>query len=278
MSRTLSKKQRSKVKQKNKNRKIKKTEVMDAKGIRKKKWKNVISYRTFVKMKIVGIVLIPIVYFIYSPLLIVVMVYYISLYYFAYLAERSMNKSIIKSRQIKIPKFDSGLAAFLVVIALLGSISGLAQGGRFGRFANTWWSRTTRTLQNIGSLLTGNRIFFGDGRSMRFGSGTPPAGFIPNREGFGNIPPPENMGSGRPPMNLDIGNLPIEFMFSQILSTTLTILVFTVFGMGILSLWMTHVKVRKFNQDIYDVIPEGEISILSDDEMEKIVSFGEDEI
>ena len=278
MSRRLSKKQIAEVKKKNKLKKIKKTEIMDDKGIRKKRWKIVISYRTFVKMKIIGIASIPIVYFIYSKFLIFVMLYYVSLFYFALLAERSMNKSIIKSRQIKIPKFDSGIAAFLVIIAVLGSSFGIAQGGRFGRFANTWWTRTVRAFENIGTLLTGNRIFFGDARMMRFGSGTRPPGFIPNREGLGNMPTPPNMGSGRPPMNLSFDNLPIEFMFSQILSTTATVLVFTVFVFGILSLWMTHRKVKKFNKDIYDSLPEGELTILSDEQMEKIVSFGELEI
>jgi hypothetical protein len=274
MGKRLSKIKKTDQKKKKQHRKIKRTESMDAKGIRKKKWNIVISYQTYFKMKVIGIILIPIVYFVYSPFLILVMGYYVSLYYFAILAERSMNKSIIKSRQIKLPKYDSGLAAFLIFISLFGSIFGLAQSGKIGRLSNTLWIKVGKSLETVGSLMTGLRVFFGTGRIIKFGMGNPPDGFVRKGGNMGDFDRTPRMGSGRPLVNLSLDNLPIEFMFSQILSTTATILIFSVMGMGIISLWMTHKKVNKFNKDIYEVYMSGEIKMLSDVVLNKIVDFG----
>jgi hypothetical protein len=185
------------------------------------------------------------------------------------------NKSIIKSRQIKLPKFDSGLALFLVVIGLFGSLFGMTQGGKVGQIANTFFLKLSRTFEVIGTLMTGTRILFGGGRIVKFGMGTPPEGFIPKSGVIGTVNRQPKMGSGRPMMDLSIDNLPIEFMFSQILSTTTTILVFTVMVLGIISLWYTHKKVIQFNRDDYEVFLSGEIKMLTESALHKIVNFGE---
>ncbi|QWB96301.1 hypothetical protein KHQ89_02375 [Mycoplasmatota bacterium] len=252
---------------------------MDAKGISRKKWKFTYSPNRFIKIKAILILLIPLVYMLYSPLLFIVMLLYVGLFYLAIGTERSMNKSVIKSNHIKIPKYDSAIALLLVVIALLGSIFGVSN-GRIGRFSNTIWSKITTSMTNFGSLLTGQRTLFGSNRGFGFGTAPkPPDGFVANAselsENMGDMP---RGGGGRPDFDIDITNIPIEFMFSQILSTVQTALIFLVVGVGIFSLWITYKKMKKFEIEINEIVLDGDIHLITDEHIDKIISFGEDEI
>jgi hypothetical protein len=278
MGRRLTKKQKAYKKKQKKAKKIRKLEAMDAKGLSRKKWKFTYSPQRFLKIKAIAIILIPIVYIVYSPLLVVVMFLYMSLFYFAIGTERSMNKSVIKSNHIKIPKYDSAIALLLVVIGFLGSIFGVSN-GRIGRFSNTFWSKVSTSMTNFGSLLTGNRKLFGNQRGFGFGTAPkPPEGFVANASEFSDTlkgAPPA--GGGRPDFDVDISNIPIEFMFSQILSTVQTVLIFSVVGIGIFSLWMTYRKMKKFELEINEIVLDGDIEMITDDEIDKIISFGVDE-
>jgi len=278
MGQRLTKKKKAQQKKLKKARKVRKLEKMDSEGISRKKWKFTYSPDKFIKIKIGLIILIPIVYLLYSPLLVVVMLLYIGLFYLAIATERKMNKSVIKSNHIKIPKFDSAIALLLVVIALLGSIFGVSN-GRVGRFSNTLWSKITTSLSNFGSLLTGQRALIGRKLSFLFGTApTPPDGFIASSSEFqnqmGDMPPG---GGGRPDFNLDITNIPIEFMFSQILSTVQTALVFAVVGVGIFSILMTRKKMKKFEIAINELVLDADIKLISDQDIDKIISFGQPE-
>ena len=278
MGQRLTKKKKAQQKKLKKARKVRKLEKMDSEGISRKKWKFTYSPDKFIKIKIGLIILIPIVYLLYSPLLVVVMLLYIGLFYLAIATERKMNKSVIKSNHIKIPKFDSAIALLLVVIALLGSIFGVSN-GRVGRFSNTLWSKITTSLSNFGSLLTGQRALIGRKLSFLFGTApTPPDGFIASSSEFqnqmGDMPPG---GGGRPDFNLDITNIPIEFMFSQILSTVQTALVFAVVGVGIFSILMTRKKMKKFEIAINELVLDADIKLISNQDIDKIISFGQPE-
>ncbi|MFA6801398.1 MAG: hypothetical protein WCR19_04765 [Acholeplasmataceae bacterium] len=278
MGQRLTKKKKAQQKKLKKARKVRKLEKMDSEGISRKKWKFTYSPDKFIKIKIGLIILIPIVYLLYSPLLVVVMLLYIGLFYLAIATERKMNKSVIKSNHIKIPKFDSAIALLLVVIALLGSIFGVSN-GRVGRFSNTLWSKITTSLSNFGSLLTGQRALIGGKLSFLFGTApTPPDGFIASSSEFqnqmGDMPPG---GGGRPDFNLDITNIPIEFMFSQILSTVQTALVFAVVGVGIFSILMTRKKMKKFEIAINELVLDADIKLISNQDIDKIISFGQPE-
>ena len=275
MSKKLTKKQRARKKQQKKEKHVKKLERLDDQGINRKKWKFTYTPKRFIIVKSILIGLIPILYFIYSPLLVIVMVAYIGLFYLAIATERHMNKSVIKSNHIKIPKFDSAIALLVVVISLLGSIFGVSN-GRVGRFSNTVWMKFTTSLRNFGSLLTGKRALIGGSRDFGFGTRPePPEGFIPDGEAFNEMMGP--MQGGRPDMDIDFSDLPIEFMFSQILSTVQTTLVFAVVVIGLLSLWLTNKKIKKFNIEINEFVIDGHINLISDEDIEKILAFGENE-
>jgi len=276
MGQRLTKRQKIQKKETKKARKIRKIESMDARGISRKKWKFTYSPGKFIKIKAVLIALIPIAYFIYSPLLVVVMILYVGLFFLAIGTERTMNKSVIKSNHIKIPKYDSAIALLLVTIALLGSIFGVSD-GRHGKFANTFLSKISTSLSNFGSLLTGKRALIGGAPGFGFGTApTPPDGFVANASEFqdmmGDMP---SGGGGKPDFNLDISNIPIEFMFSQILSTVQTALVFAVAGIGIASLLFTIKKMKKFEEIINDLTLDGDIKLIEDKDIESIISFGE---
>lgn len=276
MAGKYSKKQIKRKKQVRKVRKIRKYESQDARGISRKKWKFTYTQKKFIWVKSILLVLIPITYFLYSPLLVVVFICYIGLFFLAIGTERHMNKSVIKSNHIKIPKFDSALALILVVISLFGAIFGVSQ-GRIGRFSNTLWSKFINSVKNFGSLLTGQRQIFGRLRLFSFGTmPKPPDGFIARPEDFhemhGDMPP---MGGGRPDFEFDLNQIPIEFMFSQILSTILTVMIFMIFGIGILSLFLTIKKIKKFEIAINEPILDSAIMALSDKELDRILSFGE---
>jgi hypothetical protein len=278
MGQRLTKRQIAQKKKQKKARKIRQLENMDAKGISRKKWKFTYSPQKFIKIKAILIVFIPIVYMVYSPLLFIVMLLYAGLFYLAIGTERSMNKSVIKSNHIKIPKYDSAIALLLVVVAFLGSIFGVSN-GRVGRFSNTVWSKITTSMTNFGSLLTGRRTLFGNSRGFGFGTAPkPPEGFVANASEFsdnmGSMPPG---GGGRPDFDIDITNIPIEFMFSQILSTVQTALIFLVVGVGVFSLWMTYKKMKKFEIEINDIVMDGDIHMITDEHIDKIISFGQDE-
>ncbi len=280
MGQRLTKKQRTAKKVKNKAKKVRRMEVQDAKGISRKKFSFVIKPKTFFIMKIVGIVAIPVSYFVYSPILILVMIYFVVLFFVAIGCEHSLNKSVIKSNHIKIPKFDSAIALVLICIAIFGS-SFTMSSGPVGMFANTMSMRISRAVKDMGSLLTGERSIFRSGpggdHRMQFGTMDKPEGFIPDGEAFlnefGGMPP--QPGGRMPDFELSMDDIPIEFMFSQLLSTVTTVLIIAVGVSAAISLYYTIKKIKRFNLEQNEVIIDGAIILLEDQEIERILDFGE---
>jgi hypothetical protein len=281
MGHKLSKKQKKVLKDKHRRKKIKKLESQDARGISRKKYKLVIKSKTFFIMKIIGIVSIPLAYFLYSPLLILVMIYFVALYFAAVGCEHSLNKSVIKSNHIKIPKYDSAIALLLVCVTIFGSVFS-ASSGPVGMFQNTIGSKIKNAIKNFGSLLTGFRSIFGMSRDFGFGPMDKPEGFVPDKaafeERFGS-----EMGGPRPggrPMDFEMSmdDIPIEFMFSQILSTAITIMIFMVMVLGIISLYHTYRKIKKFNVEQNTLIVENSINVLTNEEYERLFDFGSEEV
>lgn len=277
MAGKLSKRQRRELKEKHKRKRIKKLESQDARGISRKKYNFVVEPKTFLIMKIVGIVLIPLVYFFFSTMLAFVMIYFIVLYFLAIGCEHSLNKSVIKSNHIKIPKYDSAIAMLLLCVSVFAGIFNVST-APVGRFANTMSSQLWTSIKNIGSLLTGVRNLFSPVPNFNFGPMDKPEGFIPDgdafREEFGG-----QMGGpgGRPNIDFSMDDIPIEFMFSQILSTAVTVMVFAVMVLGIISLYTTWKKIKKFETEMNTVIIEKSLGLLTDDEIADIVDFGDTE-
>lgn len=277
MSRKLSKKQRAQVKRKNKDRKNKTLEKLDAKGISHKKHKFVLNIKVIFILKLILLPLIVISFFFFSTLLAYIMIAYVGLFYVAIGCEHNLNKSVLKSNHIMIPKYDSAVALILVLIATIGAIFGVSQ-GRIGSFENTFWTKLTTSMKNFGTLLTGQRSLFGPAKIFGFGVRERPEGFIPNKDAFNEMAGEMPHMGGRPNFDINMDDIPIEFMFSQILSTVNTFLIFAVVGLGVISLIVTRKKIQKFNHDVGELLIDGEISMLSKEEIENIISYGEIEM
>lgn len=245
-----------------KRKKQREMEKQDAQGISRKKYNRTMDFNVYAIIKGVLIVLIPVMYFLYSPALIFVMLAYVALYYLAILAERGMNKSVIKANHIHIPKFDSALALFVIVIAFAGTILSLASvahgpqfGGDEGNVFGGIMVTIERTLKNFGSLLTGERSLL----TFGFGTKSPPS------------------GGGHGPKSFSLDDLPLEYLISIILSTVCTVLLCLIIILGIFSLALTFYKRWKFSKMMNEVIYDSELRIFSDEELDEILSFGEDE-
>ncbi|MFA5006679.1 MAG: hypothetical protein WC509_04350 [Candidatus Izemoplasmatales bacterium] len=274
MGRALSKFQK---KERSRQHKAAIKERLDAAGISRRKFRLVISPKAFFVMKGVGILLIPIAYFVYSPLLALVMAYFVALFFAAIGCEHALNKSVIRSNHVKIPKADSAVALLLLSASLFASASGIRSGG-VGRFANTLSRKIASALTDFGSLQTGMRTVFSAVRDFRFGAMERPEGFIPNKEAFmdriGSMPP-GGMPGGIPDFEVSIDAIPIEFMFSQVFSTVATVLIAIVAVLAAASLFTTVRKIRRFEQDQSETIVDGEIRMLSDEELAHVFAFGE---
>ncbi|MFH0993531.1 MAG: hypothetical protein V1761_04185 [bacterium] len=236
-----------------------------------------VSPKKFIIMKAIGIVLIPVTYFVYSPFLGFIMAYFVVLFFLAIGCEHSLNKSVIRSNHIKIPKYDSAIALLLLSASFFKSAFSASSGG-IGRFANTLMQKITSALTNFGSLQTGFRSVFGKTQVFRFGPMDKPEGFIPDREAFmdqiGSMPPGGRPG-GVPDFEVSMDAIPIEFMFSQVYSTIATVLIVMVGVFGAISLIHTIHKIRKFEIEQNEVIVDGEIKMLSEADLTAIMSFGD---
>lgn len=255
-----------------KKKKIKNMEKEDAQGVSRKRYKRTLSFETFAILKGVVLALIPVMFFLYSPALVLVMAAYVALAYAAILTERGMNKSVIKANHIHIPKADSAIAAVIIVIALVGAVIGAVSvsrppmlknfsssdmenfAGNAGSFrVGGFFMRIKQVLSNFGSLLTGKRS-------------------ISNGLGFGTQSPP---GGGHGGFSFD--DLPLQYLFSLILSIVSTVLICLVFLLGCYSLLSAYLKRRKFSKMMNEVIYDGEIKLLSDEELDEILSFGDEQ-
>ncbi len=245
-----------------KRKKIREMEKQDAAGISRKRHQRTMDFALYAFLKGVLLAALPLVYFLYSPALIFVMLAYAALAYGAILTERGMNKSVIRANHIHIPKFDSVLAAVIVIIAYIGAVIGLFSVSHAPKFAagdadmafGGVLMNIRRALMNLGSLLTGERSV------LSFG--------------FGAVSPPPGGAPGAPSLE----DLPLEYLFSLVLSVLNTVLLCLVLLFGIFSLCYTLVKRRKFAKIMNEVILDGALKILSEEELEEILSFGEEKI
>lgn len=267
-----------------KRKKIQIMERQDALGISRKRHRFTISLSVFTLIKLVLIALIPIVYFVYSPLLISIMILYAATFFACFAAENGMNTSVIKSQHIKIAKFDCAIALAVIVIAVCGGFMSLTTKTQrsFKEFVHADSSYTQsdffkqmqkrkntqialRNLKQFGSCLTGERNIFKttDGFS------------------FGGEKPPEH-GVGRPNFQggehkkFSMADMPLSYVSSTTMSTTCSVLIFSTAGFGLLSLLAVHYKKSKRDAFMATTVISGKITLLDDDKLNEILSFGED--
>jgi hypothetical protein len=237
-------------------------EYEDDQGIVRKKQGKTLPLKTFKILKLVSIGLFPLVYFLYSPLLILIALAYFLLYFAARSIEKKTNGNLKKEYRIAIPKFDSVLAGIVLVITaagvLLSLTGGSMRGGMFeaksdseiraemeergvsssqindmlSRMKNRdiGSSRLVRQLTNAGSLLTGEYVLF-QSRSMGGGG-----------RGGGNFSPPQSMSPPEgfsPPGGMELaGNIPFSMLFQSIAKAINTVLLALVCVAGLITLRM----------------------------------------
>lgn len=256
-------------------KKIRTMERQDALGISRKRRRFVLSPRAFTIIKLALIAAIPIVYFVYSPLLIFVMILYAAAFFAAYATENKMNTSVIKSQHIKIAKFDCAIALVVIIIAVCGGFmslttkmqksfkdfapddSSFSQSDFFEKMEKRMSTQMAlRNLKQFGSCLTGERNVFKTKDKFLFG---------------GENPPPS--GEERPnfPGKFSMSDIPLSYISSTTLSTACTVLIFSVAGVGLLSLAGMYYKKSKRNAFMSTTVISGKIALLDDDALNKIL-------
>lgn len=237
-----------------KKKQIHRMEVEDDLGIsRGRKYKFCVPIKVYKWIKLGLIIAIPVAYFIYSPLLFLILFAYFGMIFLTKREEKVMNAGLKKDLYTYLPKFDSVLALLVVIIALVGVfVSGASQvqhkpmfdgmeQGQMEEIAdakdfseiNFKWMNFKSKFTDFATMLTGKRLFFTS--ANRFGRG----GF--GAEDFGEMQgrePPEDA----PKNTADfMSNLPFQMIFSSILKSVEAVLVFLVSGCGLIALF----KIRK---------------------------------
>ncbi len=245
-------------------KKIHRMEVEDDLGIKRGvKAKFVIPIKLYKLIKLCLIIAIPVVYFICSPLLIVVVLAYFGLLFVTNGVEKNLNQGMRKDLHVHLPKVDSILCILLVIITIAGTIvSSVSTTQRKSPFEGMDSTQIEETLgdmdfdstsfkvrrvwnkvKDVGTLMTGTRYFFvsQDGFRGGFGGGGGrPEGFEPP-EGF--TPP---SGDFEPPdLNNMLANLPFSMIFQSIIKAVDSAMLLVICGCGLLSFR----KIKKATQD-----------------------------
>ena len=219
---------------------IRRMQKQDALGISRKKREYLhIDRRLYRTVKIAFAVLIPVMFFLYSPLLIlVVLAYFVTVCIFNANAEKEMNENYRSDCHVRMPRCDLIVAGIVLGVTVVGivlsEILSRSAGGMLGSFSDEeledfigsgkfpggmsgTWFKVRESLTDLGSLMTGERsLFF----SFRIGMQPPPGGF--------------GGGGGMP--DISLSDLPLSFVFSTLFSVLNSIFVFAVAGLALLSL------------------------------------------
>lgn len=254
MGRQISKSARAKARAKTQKNKLKKLESEDKKGISRRHISNTLNPHVFFILKLISIISTPIIYFVYSPLLIVSILFSASLFIFAIMTERYMNKSYVKENHIKIPKFDSVFAIVVIVIACAGSLINL---NNKNRTSTDTWMEIKMNIENTCSLQTGNRNVF---RKLTFAFGS--------KEMPTNLPP---RGEGHGPREVSMDDMPIELVFSMMLSSINTVLIFLVPLASGLSLLVFRKRKNRFELKMDEIVSDNGF-ITDEEEINRILN------
>lgn len=205
---------------------IHRMEVEDDLGIKRGTKKSlVVPNKVYILIKIILIAAIPVVYFICSPLLVVVVLAYFGLIVITNNIEKNYNLGLKKELHIHLPKTDSLLCLLLVLITVVGvvvsSVSMTQRSSMFEGFddsqledvidegdfssADFVWMQIWTKTKDFGTLMTGTRYFFQEQRGFGGPGGEPPEGFSPPS------------GSDMPDMSELLDNMPFSIIFESII-------------------------------------------------------------
>ncbi len=262
MAHNISKSKKAKLKKKRSQNKIKKMEKEDSLGISRKKLRGGMNEKVFIILKIISIVLIPLIYFIYSPLLIFAVIFAALMLLFATMAERKINHTFIKANHMKISKLDSIVAIVVILVTITGTI--INSNTKKKMSDENILTEIKMSVKNFGSCLTGSRsVIKSVGMGMHFGTKDFDPGSMPSA-------PPHG---GRPPEDFSIEDLPLDIVFSHMISSINTVLIFIIPITGTATLLYYIYKKKKFDLEMNTTIKDEYIEI-SNEEMEKIFTFG----
>ena len=266
MSHKVSKSKKAQLRKQRANRKIKKMESQDRRGISRKELTNALDPKIFVILKIISIVAIPVCYLIYSPLLIFCIIFSILMFVFASMAENYINHTFIKSNHIKFLKFDSVIAVLVLIVTIASFIMSF-ETKKVMPFGNEKMQIVMK-LENLGSCQTGARsIFRFGGFGMKFGP-------IDFPEDMPQMPPEGFKPGGRPDISqLKLEDLPLEAVFSQMLSSINTVMIFLIPVAGLATLIHYYYKKKKFDSDMNELITD-DLPNLDEMDLEQIFMFG----
>ena len=255
MSNKISKRKKTQKRTKAKQKQIRKMEKQDSLGISRKQISYTMNPKMFVILKIISIILIPLIYFIYSPFLIFAVLFAILTYLFAIMTERKINQTFIKANHIKIPKFDSLIGILVIMVAFFSMAMSFNTKRKMPN--DNYLMSLKMTLSDLGSCYTGKR---GHNLGMGFSAKEPPSD-LPTMK-----PKPERV-------KMDMDDLPVEVLFSIITSSLNTVLIFLIPISGTLNLFIYYKKKKRFNHVMNDKI-SNEIPEIPDEEFERIFLFG----
>ena len=241
---------------KNSDRKrIHRMEIEDDLGIKRtKKKKFVLPIKVYKIIKLCLIIAIPVVYFLCSPLLILVMLAYIGLLIVTHSIEKEYNKGLKKDLRTALPKTDSILCILVVVIAVVcvavSSFSTTQRGSPFEGMTETEieetidlpkfdkgdmvWRKIENGIKNVATLSTGTRYLFQSERA--FGRGRGPGGGMPDFEPPEGFTPPSGGMKEPPDMNKMLQNMPFSMVFESIIKAVNTGMIVIVCIVGVASL------------------------------------------
>ena len=262
MAHNISKAKKAKLKKKRSQNKIKKLEKEDSLGISRKKLKGAMNEKVFIILKIISIILIPIIYFIYSPLLIFAVIFSSLMIIFANMTEKKINHTYIKSNHMKISKLDSIVAIIVILVTISGAIINSNTKKKMSN--DNIIIEINQSFKNIGSCLTGSRsIFKNNNLGMHFGT----KDFDPKKMPSS---PPEG---GRPPKDFSIENLPLDILFSHMISSINSVLVFMIPISSSITLLLYYRKKKKFDYEMNEIIKDEYIN-LDENKMNELFTFG----
>lgn len=238
-------------------KRIHRMEIEDDLGIKRGiKARFPVSTKVYKLIKLCLLIAIPVIYFLCSPLLILIVLAYFGLIFLTNNVEKNINQGLRKDLQVHLPKTDSILCVLLIIIAVTSSVvSSVSTTQRKSVFegmnssdleeiinkdfddsafkVKAVWNK----IKEIGTLSTGTRYFFKEERAFRGGIGgfrpegfEPPEDFSPP-EGF---EPPE--GDFSPPdMNEMLSDMPFSIIFQSIVKAVASGMLILIILCGLLS-------------------------------------------
>lgn len=287
-------------------------EQEDAQGISRQKVKHALSLRDLNLLKIILIMFIIIFYFAYSPAMFFLMIIYALLFFVSIKTEKSINKSFLKKNYIKIPRFDHALALSIVVISIIAVAAGATSKTQTS-FSRGMGSSELLTYIEAGdyegaedyaaseeiqqkftdmfSLVTGERSAFSSTTKGNFGTMSPPTdmklpeGMEISGETSGTITAPsgdfdieefrtEHLDFSK--FSMGAGDLPVYYLFSSVLATVSTIIIFLVPFLGIVQMILIELKKKKNEKQSNTEIITANNLTFSESDLDKLLSYGED--